>query len=110
MALRRAGTVAPALLAAGSLCRSAAESAVVVEVEGLVDVHLDLGAVALGHDDLVTVAAVVGRHRAGGAAADGLDRGRLGLLSRRAGDRLLRRLVRGAAVRRNRRPRLRGSA
>jgi hypothetical protein len=70
--------------------RSAAEAAVVVEVEGLVQVDLDLGAVGLGDRHLIAVARDVGGHRTGRATTHGLDRGRAGLVGRRPGYRLLK--------------------
>src|SRR4051812_44460563 len=92
------------LMPAPAAARSPAESAVIVQAEGPVKVDLDLGAVGLGDRDLVAVAGHVGGHGAGLAAADGLDRRRLRLGGVGARNRLLQRLVRRRAVRRERRP------
>src|SRR2546421_201434 len=68
-------------------------------VERLVEMNLDLAAVGLRDGDLVAVAAEIRHHSAGlAAAADALLRSRLGLRGGVAGYRLLRVLVRGAAV------------
>src|SRR4051794_35422363 len=90
----------------------AARAAVALEdVERLVQVDLDLAAVGLRDRHLVAVAAEVGRDIAGGAAAaDALLSSRLRLGRSLAGHRLLRVLVRRAAVRWEGRLRLGGRA
>jgi len=56
------------------------------DVQRLVEMNLDLRAVSLGHRDLVAVAGEVGRHLAGGAADEALDRRRVRLVRRIACD------------------------